>query len=103
MVVLCGVCANSPAITRAEVERLIPALIEVESGGQSEAVGDGGNAIGVLQIWPIMVQDVNRITGKRYTLADRKCPVKAVEMGGLTHEKDNHDQEETSGIRPRAA
>jgi len=53
-------------------ERLYRALIEVESGGDPHAVGDGGRAVGVLQIHPIMVRDVNRILGyDRWTLEDR--------------------------------
>ena len=32
-------------------EALLDALIEVESGGKDDAVGDGGKAIGCLQIW----------------------------------------------------
>ena len=52
--------------------RLYEALVEQESGGNPHAVGDGGRAIGVLQIHPIMVRDVNRILGyDRWTLEDR--------------------------------
>jgi hypothetical protein len=40
---------------------LIAALIEVESGGNDRAVGDGGLAVGCLQIHEITVRDVNRI------------------------------------------
>lgn len=51
---------------------LYRALIEVESGGDPHAVGDGGKAVGVLQIHPVMVRDVNRILGyDRWTLEDR--------------------------------
>lgn len=72
-----------PAVTSAELDRLIPALIQVESGGEYRAVGDRGKAVGVLQIWPVMVQDVNRIAGTRYTLADRLNPSKSVEMARI--------------------
>ncbi|CAK0753791.1 hypothetical protein CCP3SC1AL1_2030001 [Gammaproteobacteria bacterium] len=72
-----------PAITPAEVERLITALIQVESGGRQLAVGDHGQAVGVLQLHPIMVQDVNRIAGTRYTLADRYNPEKSKAMARL--------------------
>jgi len=66
---------------------LIAALIAVESGGDPKAVGDGGKAVGILQIHPIMVKECNRILneydrknknipkegiGYRYTLKDRK-------------------------------
>ncbi len=54
---------------------LLAALIAVESGGNNLAVGDGGLAVGCLQIHPCVVADVNRIVKARgvppYTLADR--------------------------------
>ena len=43
--------------------KLIPALIAVESGGDAQCVGDGGDALGVLQIRQICVDDINRILG----------------------------------------
>lgn len=53
------------------IAMLISALMIVESDGRAEAIGDSGRAVGVLQIHPECVQDVNRITGKTYTLKDR--------------------------------
>ena len=47
------------------------AVCQVESGGNALAIGDGGRAAGVAQIWPITVKDVNRFAGTRYTLNDR--------------------------------
>lgn len=59
---------------------LVRALIQVESGGDSLAVGKT-NDVGALQITPIYVTDVNRILGEeRYTLEDRKSLVKSLEM-----------------------
>lgn len=57
----------SPALTL-----LIAALIQVESSGNNVAVGDRGEC-GCLQIRPIVIDDVNRITATRppFTLADR--------------------------------
>ncbi len=46
---------------------LIAALITVESNGRDNAVGDGGAAIGALQIHKSVVVDVNRIAGTSYT------------------------------------
>ena len=43
------------------LEILIPVLIQVESGGDVNAIGDMGEAVGCLQIHEIMVDDVNRI------------------------------------------
>jgi hypothetical protein len=61
--------------------RVLPAIEMVESSGRADAVGDGGKAVGILQIHPIMVEDVNRILGEdRYTLADRLDPAKSREM-----------------------
>jgi len=57
------------------------AMAMVESGGDPDAVGDGGLAVGILQIQPVMVAEVNRIVGeRRYTLADRWDVRKSVEM-----------------------
>lgn len=39
-------------------------VCEVESGFNPNAVGDGGNAIGIAQIHQIMVDDCNRILGE---------------------------------------
>lgn len=46
---------------------LISALIAVESGGNDLAIGDGGRAVGALQIHAAVVRDVNRIAGTHYT------------------------------------
>lgn len=94
-------------------ERLYRALIEVESGGDPHAVGDGGRAVGVLQIHPIMVRDVNRILGyDRWTLEDRWSAAESREMlevylghyGATSYEEaarkwnggpDGHEQRQT--------
>ena len=49
---------------KAILELLIPVLIHVESGGDVNAIGDMGEAVGCLQIHEIMVDDVNRIAEK---------------------------------------
>ena len=59
---------------------LINALIAVESGGNIAAIGDNGRAVGCLQIHAECVRDVNRITGKHYTLKDRADPQKSREI-----------------------
>ena len=62
-------------------DRLLDAIAQVESAGDCNAVGDSGNAVGCMQIWPIMVKDVNRIIGKeKYTLKDRYSRQKSYEM-----------------------
>ena len=64
-----------------QLTRLIAAIEMVESGGKADAVGDGGKAVGILQIQPVMVEDVNRILGEeRFTLADRLDVARSREM-----------------------
>ena len=70
-------CAPCPAITPAELDRLVPALMRVESGGEYRAVGDGGKALGPYQIHSKYLRDVNRLAGTRYTHADMFDPAKS--------------------------
>lgn len=49
---------------------LIAALIQVESGGNDRAVGDGGRSLGCLQISDVVVADVRRITGRWVSRTD---------------------------------
>lgn len=63
-----------------EWDIFLAALIEVESEGKADAVGKT-NDVGILQITPIYVKDVNRILGEeRYTLAERTDIEKSLEM-----------------------
>lgn len=62
---------------------LIFALIHVESQGEPRAVGDGGAALGLLQIRREVVEDVNRIYGTEYRHEDAFEPGKAVEIAVL--------------------
>ncbi len=49
---------------------LLAALIAVESGGNTKAVGDQGRSIGCLQITEACVADVNRIYGTTFKWPD---------------------------------
>jgi len=49
-----------------EIPLLIAALIAIESGGNDLAVGDGGKALGCLQIHELVILDVNRIYGLQF-------------------------------------
>ena len=70
--------ADEPSIARS---RLLAAIEQVESGGRADAVGDGGKAVGILQIHPCVVADCNAVAGyERFTLADRLDPEKSREM-----------------------
>lgn len=68
------------------IDFLILSMIEVESKGDTFAVGDGGRAVGVLQIHPIFVREVNRITHMKggdstiYYYEDRYDVEKSIEM-----------------------
>lgn len=63
------------------INELIPVMIQVESSGDDNAVGDGGKAVGCLQIWPIYVDDCNRILKKRwFNTADRVSRSKSISM-----------------------
>ena len=70
------------------IDTLVAALIYVESRGNENAVGDkhlGNPSVGVLQIRPIMVREVNRIlkrkkSDRRFKLKDRFSKEKSIEM-----------------------
>ena len=64
------------------VNALIPALIMVESGGRPDAIGDGGKAVGILQIHMSYLHDVNRIIASKKIFhdRDRKNVKKSMEM-----------------------
>lgn len=60
---------------------LISAIIQVESGGDTLAYNSKEDAVGCLQIRPIMVREVNRLLGKdKYTLKDRWNKAKSIQM-----------------------
>lgn len=63
-----------------KIDKLIPVLIQVESGGDLEAVGDNGKAIGVLQLWNIYIQDVNRVYKTKYSHSDAKYYYNSIEI-----------------------
>lgn len=59
---------------------LFLAIVAVESGGNVNAVGDRGKAVGPAQIWSVVVSDCNRISGKHFSLDDRRDYGKSAEM-----------------------
>lgn len=66
---------------------LLLALIAIESGGNDLAVGDGGRALGCLQIRREVIEDVNRVYGTRFVMAhrrDREMSLRICELY-LTH------------------
>lgn len=56
---------------------LLAALVAVESGGNAAAVGDHGQALGLLQIHAGVVLDVNKFAGTHYVHADAFNPAAA--------------------------
>ena len=80
------------------IDCLVEAIIQVESRGDSTAKGDRGWAVGVLQIWPIMVREVNRIQAKngsdvRYGYNDRFSVAKSIEMFHIWREYYHSDSD----------
>lgn len=85
-------------IERDSIDILLDALIQVESRGDSTAVGDRGWAVGILQIWPITVREVNRILEKqgsdlRYGYTDRESVTKSIEMFHIWREYYHSDSD----------
>jgi hypothetical protein len=66
--------------SNAEAKSLVDAIIQVESGGKKDAVGDKGKAKGILQIWDVVIQDVNRVYGTNYKHDDAFDPVKSKDI-----------------------
>lgn len=60
--------------------KVIAVLIAIESVGDPVAVGDHGQAHGLLQIHRVVIRDVNRIYGTRYRAADRFDPAASREI-----------------------
>ena len=66
-------------------DNLIDSICWVESRNNPDAIGDNGKAVGIAQIHPVCVRDVNRILKlqqktKRYTIEDRKSVAKSKAM-----------------------
>ena len=70
-------CATKAAAQPLDLDRLIPALEQVESKGDPKAVGDAGASWGILQIQKVVIIDVNRAKGTSYTHEDAFDPEKA--------------------------
>lgn len=88
-----------PIITDAD---LVTAIIHVESRGNDSAIGDrhlvGNEAVGALQIRPIMVREVNRIckrigSNQRFTLKDRFDRNKSIHMFMIWKEFHHKDSD----------
>ena len=74
---------------------LYSSIVWVESKGNANAKSRDGS-VGIIQIKPVMVKEVNRICkirglDKKFTLADRKNPRKSAEMFWIYQEFYNPD------------
>lgn len=98
-----GACEESNRFTEWDI--FIKALIQVESEGKADAVGKT-NDVGILQITPIYVKDVNRIVGEeRYTLSCRTDTEKSLEMFEIIQNHYNPKKDIEKAIKlhnPRA-
>ncbi len=66
-------------------QRLLMAIIEVESKGNPDIINFNEQALGLLQIRPVMIDEINRILReqgkiKSFTLTDALDSTKAIEM-----------------------
>lgn len=83
------------------IEPLIEALIMVESMGNDSAIGDvhmGEPSVGVLQIRPIMIREVNRIlklkrSNYKFKRKDRFNREKSIEMFMIWYEFHHKDSD----------
>lgn len=78
--------------TKVNMEKLIDALIKVESNGNPNAISPCGTCVGVLQIKTVVVDDCNEYLkmkgkSKRYTYKDRFDKKKSIEMFYLIQER----------------
>ncbi len=68
-------------------DNLIEAIIYVESRGNTKAHNISEDAVGCLQIRPIMLREVNRLVGyNKYQLKDRWSKTKSIEMFNVIKE-----------------
>ena len=90
-----------------EAERwnyFIEAVIWQESRGVTNAIGDNGQAVGVLQIHPIMVREANRILAlqginRAYTYEDRYDREKSIEMFNIVQNFYNKEHDFELALR----
>jgi len=86
---------------------LVEALIQVESRGKEDCIGDKHliiPSVGVLQIRPIMVREVNRILkllgkNQRYKNKDRYSRIKSIKMFNIW--KDYHHKNDSDEVIAR--
>lgn len=80
-------------------DKLVEAIIWVESRGDTLAYNKSEEALGCLQIRPIMLREVNRLLAKNsikkvYTLKDRTSRSKSIEMFNVIRAHINNPTDE---------
>lgn len=92
-------------MTGYDMEALYDAICFVESGNSPDAKGPTDD-LGIIQITPVYVKEVNRILGEeRYSLEDRLCPEKSREMFEVYQRHHNPERDFVKTIylhNPRA-
>lgn len=83
---------------------IVKALIQIESSGRDNAHNISEDAVGCLQIRPIMVREVNRILRKqggtfRFELEDRWDREKSIEMFHIWKEHHHQDSDDETIAR----
>lgn len=86
------------------LQRVMDAIIQVESQGNPRAHNRNGDCAGILQITPVLVREANQIlkdkkSKKRYTMADRYDAAKSKEMFRLIQAKYNPGNDEEKAMR----
>jgi hypothetical protein len=92
----CKVTKVEPNIYELKIKPLIEALILVESGGNDSAYCKKEEAVGCLQIRPIMLKECNRVlelqnSNKRYKLRDRWSREKSIEIFHIINQFHNKE------------
>lgn len=85
-------------------ERVMNAIIKVESSGNPKAHNPNGDCAGILQITPILVKECNNLLAKkkskkRYTLGDRYNAEKSKEMFIMLQEHFNPEMNVEKAIK----
>ncbi len=83
---------NNIDTIKINMDKLLKAIIKVESGGNAHAISPDSSCIGILQIKTIVVDDCNeylKMKGKtpKYTYQDRYNAKKSIEMFYLIQER----------------
>ena len=75
-------------------DKLIEAIIWIESNGNDKAVNHKTNAVGCMQITPIYLKQCNKIAGyEKYKLSDRYNRSKSIEMFNIYQSYFNPDKD----------